>query len=91
MSDNRTDDWQFYDILTPQERHFCDTHGPDTEMTKAEVRMFNEMAAKAVDYSEAKTWIRRLAWQCVRDVDPQALATMADTLYEAYVWAQREH
>lgn len=85
---NKTLENTVRDILSKKEIDFYNKYRTDSELTPFEVAQFQAISIKLDGYKKLKKWINKLAWSCVKEVDPFKIGLMRDVLYEAYVWGK---
>lgn len=77
------------DIFSKSEIDFYNKYRIGDELTPYEIVKFKKISHKYHSYNKSMEWIDKLAWACVKNVDPLMATKTKKALYEAYVWGQR--
>lgn len=75
-------------FLTADERQYYENYRSEDIHTMADNDNFRNICRKMDEYRLDMVWIRKLAWQVVREVDPQQYDLALDSLHSALVWGK---
>ena len=75
-------------FLTADERQYYENYRSGDSHTRSDDDNFRNICRKMDEYRLDMVWLRKLAWQVVREVDPLQYDLALDSLHSALVWGK---
>ena len=75
-------------FLTADERQYYENYRSGDIHTRSDDNNFRNICRKMDEYRLDMVWLRKLAWQVVREVDPLQYDLALDSLNSALVWGK---
>ena len=75
-------------FLTADERQYYENYRSGDIHTRLDDDIFRNICRKMDEYRLDMVWLRKLAWQVVREVDPLQYDLALDSLHSALAWGK---
>lgn len=75
-------------FLTADERQYYENYRSGDINTRSDDDNFRNICRKMDEYRLDMVWLRKLAWQVVREVDPLQYDLTLDSLHSALAWGK---